>query len=174
MTLRQVPALSLIVYPNSRLNTLHVFSNYRTLRLLSSLLRLRSRKFCDTHIYYSDRSFIISVTEVTYFCVSPLSRQCSGRVSEWHWQVNWLCSNNVWHAHFPASNAVLAAVFNRTDYCIRTLNTLALLWCLQISWDVHRFKVKHDSATLPADSDYIETDRADRMAMPHHKKIRGK
>ena len=97
MTLRQVPALSFIVYPNSRLNTLHVFSNYRTLRLLSSLLRLRSRKFYDTHIYYSDRSFIISVTEVTYFCVSPLSRQCSGRVSEWHWQVNWLCSNNVWH-----------------------------------------------------------------------------
>ena len=73
-------------------------------------------------------------------------------------------------AHFPASNAVLAAVFNRTDYCIRMLNTLALLWCLQISWDVHRFKVKHDSATLPADSDYIETDRADRMAMPRHKK----
>ena len=42
-------------------------------------------------------------------------------------------------AHIPASNAVLAAVFNRTDYCIRTLNTLALLWCLQISWDLYRF-----------------------------------
>ena len=62
--------LSLIVYPNSRLNTLHVFIKSQTVRLLSSLLIRRSLKFYDTHIYYSNRSFIISVTEVTYFCMS--------------------------------------------------------------------------------------------------------
>ena len=130
-SLGQVPALSLIVYPNWRLNTLHVFSNSRTFRLLWVFLY-------DDHASVMTHTYIIRIGHLLFQWQKLLTSAC--RVSAVAESVSDTARSTgfaqIMLAHFPASNAVFAAVFNRTDYCIRTLNTLALLILILIWFDL--------------------------------------